>query len=73
MKLAEVDFTGEENPAASDPLVLLEDLSDVGNFKEKLCELGKLVKVCRAEGSPCWYLGQESRPTEAAIYCGSSG
>merc|ERR1719240_2553117 len=52
MELTVEDFTGEDNPASSDPLVLLEELSDVGNFKRKLMELGDLIKVYRAEGSP---------------------
>ena len=50
MELAVQDFTGEENPAATDPLTLLEELSDVGNFKTMLMKIGKRIQVKRAQG-----------------------
>lgn len=50
MELAIEDFVGESTPEKTDPLLLLDSLADVGEFKTKLAQIGKLIKVSRAEG-----------------------
>lgn len=50
MELSAEDFVGGTTPEKTDPLILLDSLADVGEFKTKLAQIGKLIKVSRAEG-----------------------
>jgi SpoVK/Ycf46/Vps4 family AAA+-type ATPase len=51
-QLEAVDFVGEQDAIAADPLTLLDDLEAVGDFKNKLERLGQQIKLFRQEGAP---------------------
>lgn len=50
--LNSVDFVGGPGDVDADPMLLLRELEDVGNFKVKLEQLGKYVQLFRSEGAP---------------------
>jgi hypothetical protein len=52
LRLEIVDFVGEKDAVAADPMLLLEELESVGDFRPKLERLGALIKLARAEGRP---------------------
>jgi len=51
-QLEVVDFVGEQDAVAADPLLLLDDLEAVGDFKYKLERLGQQIMLRRQEGAP---------------------
>ena len=48
--LTEQDVIGETSEHGADPMSILDDLEDVGGFKNKLKQIGDRIKVRRAEG-----------------------
>ena len=49
-RLTVEDVCGDKDPITTNPLAALDDLADLGGFKEQLREIGKIIKVMRAEG-----------------------
>ena len=51
-RLEKEDFVGKEDELKANPMSLLDNLEDVGDFKERLTRLGKQIQLARREGSP---------------------
>ena len=49
-ELQEEDVLGGSNPMATNPMAVLRDLEDVGDFKRRLSELGARIAVRNEEG-----------------------